>query len=183
MVAKLGDRVATVSFLSKDQKVSGCYQYGYAFYPEVWPRFFASLHFRNWTPPAGSGLAHKIQGAWESFGTSTGGGAALQYAFTPAGRYAFFGVGQRYMRLSRFEAAIWTSTTFGDGSYSLRGNELTLRPDSGNPDLYFVRLEQVSQDGGRTWTEKLFMTQPVKNVTLDGPTIKDNEVAFERRIQ
>jgi hypothetical protein len=181
MVAKLGDRVAVVSFLSKDPRLSGCYMYGYAFHPEVWPRFFANLHFRNWTSPSASGIAQRIQGSWESFGTSTGGGASLQYAFTPAGRYAFFGVGQRYMALSRFEAVVWTSTTFGDGSYSVRGNELTLRPDRGDPDVYFIRLEQVSEDGGRTWTEKLFMMQPTRSVNLDGDTIRDNEVGFVRR--
>jgi hypothetical protein len=181
MVAKLGDRAAMVSFLSKDPKLSACYKYGYSFQPEVWSRFFAHLNFRNWTPTSGAGFAQRIQGAWESFGTSTGGGAALQYAFTPAGRYAFFGVGQRYMALSRFEAAVWTSTTFGDGSYTIRGNELTLRPDHGDPDVYFIRLEQVSEDGGRTWTEKFFMMQPTRNVTLDGATMRDNEVAFERR--
>ena len=181
MVARLGDRVAVVSFLSKDPRLSGCYQYGYAFHPEVWPRFFANLHFRNWTPPSPTGLAQRIQGSWESFGTSTGGGAALQYAFTPTGRYAFFGVGQRYMALSRFEAAVWTSTTFGDGSYSIRGSELTLRPDHGDPDVYLIRLEQVSEDGGRTWTERFFMMQPTRTVNLDGATIRDNEVGFERR--
>lgn len=181
MVARLGDRVAVVSFLSKDPRFSACYMYGYAFHPEVWPRFFANLRFRNWTPTSPTGLAQRIQGSWESFGTSTGGGAALQYAFTPAGRYAFFGVGQRYMALSRFEAAVWSSTTFGDGSYTIRGNELTLRPDHGNPDVYFVRLEQVSEDGGRTWVEKFFMMQPTRSVNLDGASIRDNEVAFERR--
>ena len=181
MVARLGDRVAVVSFLSKDPRLSACYMYGYAFHPEVWPRFFANLHFRNWTPTSGSGLAQRIQGSWESFGTSTGGGAALQYAFTPAGRYAFFGVGQRYMALSRFEAAVWTSTTFGDGSYTIRGNELVLRPDHGDPDVYFIRLEQVSEDGGRTWTEKFFMMQPTRSMNLDGATIKDTEVGFVRR--
>ena len=181
MAARVGDRVALVSFLSKDPRLSACYQYGYEFHPVVWPRFFASLRFRNWTPPAGSDLARKLQGSWESFGTSTGGGAALQYAFTPAGRYAFFGVGQRYMALSRFETAVWTSRTFGDGGYVLRGGELTLRPDHGDPDVFFIRLEQVSEDGGRTWTEKLFMMQPTRSVTIDGASIHDNEVGFERR--
>lgn len=180
MATRLGDRVALVSFLSKDPRLSACYLYGYAFHPEVWPRFMAGLRFRNWSPTR-TELARRIQGSWESFGTSTGGGAALQYAFTPAGRYAFFGVGQRYMALSRFEAAVWTSTTFGDGSYVLRGGELTLRPDRGDPDVFFIRLEQVSEDGGRTWTERLFMMQPTRTVTIDGSTIRDNEVGFERR--
>jgi hypothetical protein len=181
MVAKLDGRVAIVSFLSKDPRLSSCFMYGYSFHPEVWPRFFANLHFRNGTPSAGGGLAQRIQGSWESFGTSTGGGAALQYAFTPAGRYAFFGVGQRYMALTRFEAAVWTSTTFGDGSYTIHGNELTLQPDRGDRDLFFFRLEEVSEDGGRTWTEKLFMMQPTRTVTLDGSRMKDSEIALERR--
>jgi hypothetical protein len=181
MVVRLGDRVALISFLSKDPRLSACYQYGYLFHPEVWPRFFASLRFRNWTAPSESGLARQIEGSWQSIGTSTGGGAALQYAFTPAGRYAFFGVGQRYMALSRFEAAVWTSRTFGDGSYTVRGNELILRPDNGDPDVFLVRLEQVSDDGGRTWTEKLFMMQPTRTVTIDGASVHDNEVGFERR--
>ena len=181
MVAKLGDRVAIVSFLSKDHDLSACYLYGYAFHPEVWPRFFASLQFRNWTGPSANALGQQLQGSWESFGTSTGGGAALQYAFTPAGRYAFFGVGQRYMALSRFEAAVWTSTTFGDGGYTLRAGQLTLHPDHGNLDVFFVRLEQVSEDLGKTWTEKLFMMQPTRTPTLDGSVTRDNEVAFERR--
>jgi hypothetical protein len=32
------DRVALISFLSRDPRLSGCYQYGYLFQPEVWPR-------------------------------------------------------------------------------------------------------------------------------------------------
>lgn len=181
MTAKLGDRVAIVSFLSKDPRLSACYMYGYEFQPEVWPRFFASLHFRNWVAPSADGPARRVQGSWESIGTSTGGGAVLQYAFTPARRYAFFGVGQRYMALTPFETAVWTSTTFGDGSYTIGGNQLTLRPDHGDPDVFFFRLEQVSEDGGRSWVEKLFMMQPTQVRTIDGATTRDNEVALERR--
>jgi hypothetical protein len=85
------------------------------------------------------------------------------------------------MALSRFEAAVWTSTTFGDGGYTLRAGQLTLHPDHGNLDVFFVRLEQVSEDLGKTWTEKLFMMQPTRTPTLDGSVTRDNEVAFERR--
>ena len=38
-------------------------------------------------------------------GTSTGGGASLEYTFNAVGRYAFVGVGQRYMALSQNLAA------------------------------------------------------------------------------
>jgi len=181
MVANLGNRVAVLSFFSGDPGHSACYRYGYEFHPEVWPRFFASLRFRNWTPPAATDLGRRIQGSWQSISTSTGGGASLQYAFNPAGRYAFIGVGQRYMALSQFTAAVWTSSSFGDGSYALRGNELTLRPDRGELDRWLFRLEQVSEDGGRTWTEKLFMMQPTRVTTIDGARVQDNEIALERR--
>ncbi len=178
MMARLGNREAMISWLSKAQLYSTCVQF-YTGLPNVWPRFFATLGFRGWTPPAGSGLAKGIIGSWESFGSSTGGGAVLQYAFTPAGRYAFFGVGQRYMALSRFEAAVWTSTTFGDGSYTVRGNELTLTPDRGQPETYVIRLEQESKDG-RNWTEKLYMMKPERVMHLDGARVEDNEVGLTR---
>lgn len=180
MMARLGNREAMISWLSKAQLYSSCVQF-YTGLPKVWPRFFATLGFRGWTAPAGSGggLAHRITGSWESFGSSTGGGAVLQYAFTPAGRYAFIGVGQRYMALSRFEAAVWTSTTFGDGSYSVRGNELTLTPDRGPPETYLIRLEQESRDG-RSWTEKLYMMRPQQVRYLDAVRVEDNEVGLTR---
>jgi len=178
MMARLGNREAMISWLSKAQLYSTCVQF-YTGLPNVWPRFFASLGFRGWTAPTGSGLAKGIVGSWESFGSSTGGGAVLQYAFTPAGRYAFIGVGQRYMALSRFEAAVWTSTTFGDGSYSVRGNELTLTPDRGQRETYLIRLEQESKDG-RNWTEKLYMMKPERVMHLDGSRVEDNEVGLAR---
>jgi hypothetical protein len=180
MMARLGNREAMISWLSKAQLYSSCVQF-YTGLPKVWPRFFATLGFRGWAAPAasGGGLAKGIVGSWESFGSSTGGGAVLQYAFTPAGRYAFIGVGQRYMALSRFEAAVWTSTTFGDGSYSVRGNELTLTPDRGQSETYFIRLEQESKDG-RSWTEKLYMMKPERVTYLDGIRVEDNEVGLTR---
>ena len=178
MMARLGNREAMISWLSKAQLYSTCVQY-YTGLPKVWPRFFATLGFRGWTPPAGSGLAQRVVGSWESFGSSTGGGAVLQYAFTPAGRYAFIGVGQRYMALSRFEAAVWTSSTFGDGSYTVRGNELTLTSDRGERETYIIRLEQESKDG-RTWTEKLYMMKPTQVRYLDAYRLEDNEVGLTR---
>jgi hypothetical protein len=51
--------------------------------------------------------------------------------------------------------------------------------DGARPFLF--RLEQVSEDGGRTWTEKLFMMQPTRVTTIDGPAMHDYEIALERR--
>ena len=179
MLVRLGNRTAMISWLSKAKLYSTCVHV-YTGLPKVWPRFFATLQFKGWTAPPGSRLTSAVTGSWESFGTSTGGGAVLQYAFTPAGRYAFTGVGQRYMALSRFEAAVWTSTTFGDGAYSIRGNELTLIPDQGGqPETFFIRLEQESRDG-QNWTEKLYMMKPQRVTYLDGARIEDNEIGLSR---
>jgi len=156
MVAKLGNRVATLSGLSKDPLVSACFGTKLA---NLWPRFFSTLNFKNWAPTAGAGFAERIQGLWESYGSSVGGGALGQHVFTAAGRYAEIGILQRYMALSRYETAIWTSKTFGDGGYTIRGNQLLLTPDRGNPEVRYIRLEQVSEDGGKTWLENLYLLQ------------------------
>lgn len=179
MAANVGGRTAVISWLSKAPLMSSCLHF-YTGLPKVWPRFFANLQFRG-SPPAGGELAKQVQGVWHSIGTSTGGGASLEYAFSPSNRYAFTGVGQRYMALSSTLAAVWTSSTFGDGSYSVRGNELTLKPDRGDAETYVIRLEQVSKDGGRTWTEKLYMMRPTPVAYLDGTRLEDNEVGLERK--
>jgi hypothetical protein len=46
---------------------------------------------------------------------------------------------------------------------------LHMRPDRGDPDVFLIRLEQVSEDGGRTWTEKLFMMQPTRTSRSTAP--------------
>ena len=180
MAAKVGNRVAVISWLSKSPSYSTCLHF-YTGLPKVWPRFFANLQFRGWSAPAENGLARQIQGVWGSIGTSTGGGASLEYTFNAASRYAFVGVGQRYMALSQNLAAVWTSTAFGDGSYSVRGNELTIKPDRGDSETYFIRFEQLSKDGGRNWTEKLYMMRPEAVAYVNGTRREDSEVALERR--
>ncbi len=180
MVAKLGNRLAAVSGLSADPLVSSCFGSSLG---DVWPRFFSTLQFKNWTPLAGSGFAQKIRGIWMSVSTNIGSGTAHRYVFTPAGRYSEVGVMQRYMGLSRTETAVWTSKTFGDGSYSIRGNQITFTPDRGKPDVGYLRLEQVSENGGKTWVEKLYI---LTASTLDDSCAPfrcanaEGEVGYER---
>jgi hypothetical protein len=156
MVAKLGGRIATVFGVSLDPLVSSCFGTSLG---NVWPQFFASLQFRNFTPVGAAGLAQTIVGAWESYGSSIGGGASLQYVFTPAGRYAESGATRRYVGNDQ----VLTSTTFGDGAYLVRGNEITLVPDRGQAEAGSFRIEQVSEDGGATWVEKLYLAKPNPN--------------------
>jgi len=183
MVANLGNRVAAISGLSKDPLVSACFGRSLG---DVWPRFFSSLQFRNWNPPAGNDFAQKIHGVWQAISTSVGGGAVHRYVFTPAGRYAELGVTQRYMNLSRTEYAIWTSKTFGDGAYSISGNQMTFRPDRGKPETGFLRLEQISEDGGKTWKEKLYILTirtPLQNCGPFPCANAEGDVAYERQNQ
>lgn len=182
--AKLGDRVATVSWYSGGTLTSSCFVDHHATdFPEVWPRFFDALQFRSYGSAAGGALAKGLAGFWESIGTSVGGGAVNQYIFTPVGRYAWSGVGQRYMGLSRLETAIWTNMAFGDGSYTLHGNLLTLKSDGGQSVVWLIRLEQFSEDGGKSWSDKLYMMRPMSTCYLDGCRNKDSELALSRRNQ
>jgi hypothetical protein len=181
MVAKLGDRIGAVTGFSKDPLVSSCFG---SSLENVWPRFFSTLRFTNWAPPGENGLAQKIQGVWESYGSSIGGAAATRYAFNAAGRYAETGAMQRYVGISRFVTEVWTSKTFGDGAYAVRGNEMTLTPDTGKAETAFVRLEELSQDGGKTWAEKLYILRAAPlnlNCGQFRCSNDDIEQAFERR--
>ena len=163
MVAKLGARVATVFGVSFDPLVSSCF--GSAL-DNVWPRFFSTLRFRSVPGASEHVLAEGMIGAWESYGSSLGSAASIQYVFTPAGRYAELGA----MRRVTIDS-VWMSTTFGDGAYRLRGNEITLLPDVGRPEVGSLRLERVSEDGGRTWMEILYFLRsaPQLAVNLCGP--------------
>jgi hypothetical protein len=84
------------------------------------------------------------------------------------------------MALSDFTAAVWTSTTFGDGSYVLRGNELTLVPDKGKPEGYLVRMEQITEDG-KNWSEKLYMMQRMERCNVTSCPQQDTEIGLTRR--
>ncbi len=171
MVAKLGDRVAAVSGASKDPLVSSCFG---LILTDVWPRFFYSLQFRNWNPPSGIGpLAQRIPGVWMAV-TATAGD---RFVFAPNGRYAGASAAQRYARISSTEILRVTDAYFGDGTYTIRGNQITLTPDgrTRNRETGFVRIEQESKDWGRTWVEKFYL---LRISAVDG---REYEVAYDRQ--
>ena len=154
MVARLGTRVAPIFGVSLDPLVSSCFGTSLG---NVWPRFFASLQFRGFRAANASAFQQKIVGAWESYGSSIGGGASLGYVFTQAGRYAE----SQAMVRDLTDISVLASAAFGNGRYAVQGNELTLMPDRGTREVAFIRLEQVSEDGGRSWVEKLYMLKPL----------------------
>lgn len=170
-VARLGNYLAVVSGLSKEPLVSTCFGELAA---NAWPRFFHSLKFRSWRPPAEvPAIRKKLAGVWTT-ATAT---ASDQFAFTPNGRYGGAAAAQQYNRLSSTEVLQTTQAYFGNGTYTLRENTIILTPDDqkNNPETAFLRLEEESKDEGRTWMEALYLLRVSR---VDG---KDYEVRYTKR--
>ena len=170
-VAKLNNRLAVISGVSKDPLVSSCL--GEAL-PSVWPRFFYSLSFKGWTPTDQSAaMRKKMAGAWMIATVS----AADQITFAGNGRFANAAASQQYSRISNSEALATTQAFFGNGAYTLRGNAITLTQDNqkNHPEPGFVRVEEESKDEGRTWAPILYL---LKVSTING---EDYEVRYQRK--
>jgi hypothetical protein len=60
-----------------------------------------------------------------------------------------------------------TDAYFGDGTYSIKGNQIILIHDNdkSKPEQGFIRLEQESKDDGRTWKDKLYL---MRKSVVDG---------------
>lgn len=95
----------------------------------------------------------KLHGTW----TAATGSVADRFTFTPDGRYAGVGAVQHRRRISDAQVAQTTQAFFGDGSYSVQGNAITLVADAdkAHPSQGYFRLEQESRDNGRSWAERL----------------------------
>lgn len=172
MVAKLNDRLAVISGVSKDPLVSTCF--GELAY-NAWPRFFYSLRFKNWTPAdQAAAMRQKLAGVWTA-ATAT---AADQFTFTANGRYGGASAAQQYY--SSYNSGVVTTATqayFGDGAYTLKENTITFTPDNRGrpPETGLFRVEQESKDGGRTWVEALYL---LRVSSIDG---KDYELRYQKR--
>jgi hypothetical protein len=171
MVAKLDDRLAVISGMSKDPLVSSCLGELAA---NAWPRFFYSLRFKSWTSTAHApAVPSKLVGVW-TIATAT---AADQFTFAANGRYAGAAAAQTYSRVSSTEVLETTSAFFGNGAYSLTENTLTLTPDdkARAPENASFRVEEETRDGGRSWAEALYL---LRTSTVDG---KDYEARYKRQ--
>jgi hypothetical protein len=156
-VAKLNDRLAVISGVSQDPLVSTCMG---ELAGNVWPRFFYSLSFRNWSPiEQSAAMRQRIAGTWTA-ATAT---AASQFVFGADGRYGDAAARRRLAYV-------------GDGAYALRGNAITLTPDNqrDRPETGFIRVEEESTDEGRTWTQTLYL---LRVSAVDG---RDYEVRYSK---
>lgn len=170
-VAKLNNRLAVISGVSKDPLVSTCMG---ELASNFWPRFFYSLSFKGWTPTdQGAAMRKKIAGVW-TVATAT---AADQFTFAANGRYAGAAAAQQYSRLSSTELLTTTQAYFGNGAYTLKGNIITLTPDDrkSQPETALLRVEEESKDDGRTWVENLYL---LRRSVVDG---QDYEVRYQKK--
>jgi hypothetical protein len=170
MVAKLGNYLGVVSGLSKDSLVSTCMgELG----PNAWPKFFYSLGFKSWNAASQeAALRQRMVGTW-TFASAT---VADQYTFAVNGRYASGAASQQYSRISNSEVLTTTQGFFGNGAYTLRGSAITLTPDdkTRRPEPGFIRVEDESQDEGRTWKQYLYL---MRTSAIDG---KEYEVRLRK---
>ena len=169
-VAKLNDRLAVISGVSRDPLVSTCFG---ELASNAWPAFFYSLSFKNWTPAnQAAAMSKKIVGVWTT-ATAT---AADQFVFAGNGRYASAAAARQYHGISDSEVST-TQAFFGNGAYTLKGNAITLTPDdrSNHPETGFIRVEDESKDDGRSWVETLYL---LRTSAVDG---KIYEVRYQRK--
>jgi len=166
-VAKLNNRVAVISGLSRDSLVSNCFgELG----RDVWPGFFYSLSFRNWQAVDQTQTMRKLlAGEWIA-ATATAGD---KITFAGNGRFANAAAAQQY-HLTATELITTTQAYFGNGTYTLRGNAITLTQDDKRVDHGFFRVEQESKDEGRTWSDVLYL---LRTSSVDG---KEYELRFQR---
>jgi hypothetical protein len=159
MVAKLDNRIAVISGLSKDPLVSACM--GENRGTTNWPKFFYSLSFKNWQPgDQTQTMRRMLAGEWMAV-TATAGD---KITFAGNGRFANAAAAQQY-HLTPNELITTTQAYFGNGNYTLRGNAITLTQDDNRVDHGFFRVEQESKDEGRTWADVLYL---MRTSSVDG---------------
>lgn len=159
MVAKLDNRLAVISGVSKDPLVSACMGENIA--ATVWPKFFYSLGFKNWPPGDQTQIMRKLlAGEWIA-ATAT---AADKITFAGNGRFANAAAAQQY-HLTTNELITTTQAYFGNGNYTLKGNAITLTQDDKRTDHGFFRVEQESKDEGRTWAPVFYL---LRTSAVDG---------------
>jgi hypothetical protein len=149
--AQLNDRLALVLTTSKDPLVSMCFG---ELVRDEWPRFFHSLHFKNWKPIGQERKnVARLAGTWTT-ATAT---VADRYSFAPNGRYGTAAAATYRTRISPNEVLATTQAFFGNGSYVIKGNTIVFTADDkkNSPVTRWFRLEEVSKDVGQTWSERL----------------------------
>ena len=170
MIAKLDSYIGVVSGLSKDSLVSTCLG---DLAHNAWPRFFYSLSFRSWKPgDTSAALRKQLAGTWMTASATAG----EQLTFAGNGRFANAAARQQYSNLSSDELLVTTIGAFGNGSYTLNGNAITMVEDArkNQPTNGYFRIEEESEDEGQTWKPYLYL---LRVSSVDG---QDYEVRLKK---
>ncbi len=144
---------------------------------ETCGRFFNSFTVKN-VPIPGSGAvdnSKRIIGVW---GVTGPGVVAGEYVFAANGHCQLGGaIGSSTTTTDyRYEYLHLTSYAFeGDGTYSIAGNQLTLKKRGDNPEQARIRFEQVNH-GGKGWKDRFYI---LKTRTVDGKE-KEYEACYEK---
>jgi hypothetical protein len=168
-IARLTDRLAVISGMSKDPLISSCMG---ELIHNVWPEFFYHLKFRSWpATDQHAVLAKRMVGVW----TTASATVADQYAFTANNRYGGASAVQHYNLVSPGTVLETTQAFFGDGAYALQGNSITLTPDDHNrrTENGFIRVEQECT-AGASCVEILYL---MRQSAVDGSIY---EVRYKR---
>jgi hypothetical protein len=105
-------------------------------------------------------MRRRLAGEWIA-ATATAGD---KITFAGNGRFANAAAAQQY-HLGANELITTTQAYFGNGSYTLQGNAITLAEDSKKITRGFFRIEQESKDDGRTWADVFYL---MRTSSVDG---------------
>lgn len=149
-VARLNDRLAVITTTGKESLVSSCFG---ELVRDEWPAVFYSLGFKNWKAvPQDAVVSKQLAGAWVTATASV----ADRYVFAANGRFASAAAAMTVTRISATELLQTTNAYFGDGSYRIDGNRITLAMDRDptHPQRGWFRIESDSQDS-LAWKDRL----------------------------
>lgn len=138
---------------------------------ETWRRFFNSFTVKNAAVTKNvEDISKRIVGRW----SMSEAGASGEYIFAANGNYAFIGAIATSSTSSDYNYEylhIKTHAFQGDGSYSIAGNQLTMKKRSvNNPAQVRFRFEKVNH-GGTGWKDRLYL--------LSKSSFGENEVCYE----
>jgi len=122
-------------------------------------RLFHSLRPRGWNSDGGKALSKEIQGTWRN---SQRAGIA-QYKFMANGRYEF-GIGT----VTSVGLLERTSSSVSDGSYELRGAELTITPDRRDRGASKYRVRIYDEFVLGRWTRAMSLLDENAKPALEG---------------
>ncbi len=139
---------------------------------EYWRRFFNTFTVKNAAvAKSEEDPSKRIVGRW-SMAESGGTG---EYLFAANGNYALVGaIGSSYTTKDETYEYFHTKTSAfqGDGSYSIAGNQLTLKKRGTAPEQIRFRIEKVNH-GGTGWKDRIFMLKKAGS--------GENEASYEKQ--